>query len=118
MGDIRRGQVYFIYLDPCFGRELGGYKVRPVVVVSVNEINENARVISVVPGSTNDRFVRLNIVEVAPDRANNLPEKTYFQCHQIRSVDPGRMTSRPKGQLSRADFEKIEAALRLTLGLP
>jgi hypothetical protein len=26
--DVRRGQVYMVCLDPVFGREMGGFKIR------------------------------------------------------------------------------------------
>ena len=114
---IERGEVFFIHLDPVFGRELGGYKERPVVVVSINDIHRNTRLITIVPGTTT-AIDRPNIVGVTPDAGNRLREPTYFQCHQIRAVDQGRMTRRAAGRLSRVDVQRIESAIRTTLGLP
>jgi hypothetical protein len=42
---IARGERYFVYLDPAFGHELGGYKTRPVVVVSINDIHRKTGVV-------------------------------------------------------------------------
>ena len=39
MAYVRRGEVYMVCLDPVFGREMGGFKPRPVVVVSIDDIN-------------------------------------------------------------------------------
>lgn len=116
--EIQRGDVYFIFLDPGFGRELGGYKTRPVVVVSIADIHQKTRLVTVVPGtSTPSHFG--NVVEVKGDQQNGLnrSDPTYFQCHQVRAVDQGRMTAHPIGWLSRPDFERVLAALRRGLGV-
>jgi mRNA-degrading endonuclease toxin of MazEF toxin-antitoxin module len=114
---IERGEVYWVYLDPVFGREIGGYKVRPVAVVSINDIHRNTRLVTVIPGTTT-AINRPNVVEVTPDSSNALRETTYFQCHQIRAVDQGRMTGRATGRLSKGDLQRIEAAIRTSIGLP
>lgn len=117
---IERGDIFFVHLDPAFGREIGGYKTRPVVVVSINDIHQNTRIVAVVSGTTRDRQRPLqNIVHVAPSSINGLNEDTFFQCHQVRAIDQGRMTSaEPVGYLSKADFNRIGVALRHSLGLP
>jgi mRNA-degrading endonuclease toxin of MazEF toxin-antitoxin module len=120
---IRRGEIYFVHLDPCFGREIGGYKSRPVVVVSIEAIHQKTRIVAVVPGtSTQSPFPIENVVPVDGTLANGLLPKgqtnamTFFQCHQIRAVDQGRMTSRPAGRLSEKDFRRIETAVWTSLG--
>jgi mRNA-degrading endonuclease toxin of MazEF toxin-antitoxin module len=113
---ISQGEIYFVHLDPTFGREIGGYKVRPVLVVSINDIHQRTRIVAVVPGTTTVSAFP-NVVRIDRTESNRLPEATYFQCHQIRAVDQGRMTSGPIGRVSRADFERVQEALRLSLGL-
>src|SRR6266700_2200708 len=113
---IQRGDVYFIFLDPSFGREIGGYKIRPVVVMSINDVHQQTRIVAVVPGTTTHSAYP-NVARIDPASGNGLKEPTYFQCHQIRAVDQGRMTSYRVGQLSVADFRKVEAAVRHSLGL-
>lgn len=113
---IEQGELYFIFLDPGFGRETGGYKERPVVVVSINDIHQKTRIVAVVPGTTTPS-PHQNVIRVEPSRENGLKEPTFFQCHQIKAVDQGRMTRRHIGRVSRADFQNIQRALRHTLGL-
>lgn len=116
---IERGQIYFIFLDPAFGREIGGFKTRPVVVVSANDSHQNTRIVAIVPGTTTGRRTPTpREVKVNPESTNQLREATYFQCNQVRAVDQGRMTGPAIGRLSRADLLKIEDALRISLGLP
>jgi mRNA-degrading endonuclease toxin of MazEF toxin-antitoxin module len=114
---ISRGEIYFVYLDPAFGREIGGYKHRPVVVVSINDIHQGTRIVSIVPGTTTP-YQAQNIVKVERTAQNRLQETTFFQCHQLRAIDQGRMTSRSIGRLSDDDFKRIEQAIRHSLGLP
>lgn len=119
---IERGEVYFIYLDPTFGREIGGYKTRPVVVASINDLHQRTRIVTVVPGtsvaerekSSDSTFP--NVVRVVHIHGTGLSGPTDFLCHQVRAVDQGRMTSRAIGRVSREDLRRIEAALRHTLG--
>ena len=113
---IARGELYFVHLDPVFGREMGGYKVRPVVVISIDGIHQSTRVVAVIPG-TSTPSPHANVVKIDPDGDNRLAGVTYFQCQQVRSVDQGRMTSRAVGRLSQRDLRRIEDGLRYTLGL-
>ena len=114
-----RGEVYEVCLDPVFGREIGGFKLRPVLIVSINDINDRTRVVTVIPGTSTPRPGSdfRNIVTVEPDNTNGLRKPTHFQCHQIRAIERGRFTARPLGCLSRSDFARIEKALAFCMGL-
>ena len=113
---IRRGDVFFIDLDPTIGHEIGGNKARPVVVISINDIHQKTRLVAVVPGTTTESDFR-NVAEVAGTGSNGLTKMTYFQGHQIRRIDQMRITSPRIGRLSDADFRKVEAAVKHSLGL-
>lgn len=117
---IFRGEVYFIQLGPTQGRELNS-KRRPVVVLSVDEINTRPLVVVVIPGTslkTSGRTVYWNEVRIAPSTENGLTADTVFQCHQIKAVDHGRFTADPVGTLSDPDLDAIEQTVMLCLGLP
>ena len=47
---IRRGEIYFVDLNPVRGREQAGQ--RPVLVLSVDEINRLPLVVTVVVGTS------------------------------------------------------------------
>ena len=114
---VERGEIYFVYLDPAFGREAGGYKVRPVVVLSINDINNKPLVVTVVPGTSKvDRRYR-NTVVVPPTTENGLTADTSFECHQLRAIDKGRLTGRSIGRLSQQHLRQIEEAVKYSLGL-
>ena len=46
---MKRGEIYFVTLDPVLGREQNGR--RPVLVVSIDAINSAPLVVTVVPGT-------------------------------------------------------------------
>jgi len=113
---IRRGQIYFVNLNPVQGREQSGQ--RPVLVLSVNEINVFPLVVTVVVG-TKGANVRQNYptnVRVTPEESG-LALETVFLGFQIRSLDPNRFLSEPAGELSAFKMAEVEIAVRYCLGL-
>ena len=112
---ISRGSVYFVNLDPTCGREQAGR--RPVLVISVDSINRQPLVVTVVVGTDAAKIPHdypTNIRVTARESA--LPKDTVFLCFQVRSLDPGRFGS-PAGALPEARMADVERALRLALGL-
>ncbi|MGA2067009.1 MAG: type II toxin-antitoxin system PemK/MazF family toxin [Thermoguttaceae bacterium] len=116
---IQRGQVFFVDLDPVVGREIGGRKARPVVVLSINDINAKPLVVTVVPGTkAADKPVNFpNVVVVDPSPGNGLRVQTAFRCEQIRAIEHSRFGFRPIGRLSPTDITSIEDAVKFSLGL-
>jgi mRNA interferase MazF len=116
---ILRGEVYFVELGPTRGRELDDER-RPVVVVSINDINNKPLVVTIVPGKTHKPgksvFVK-NEVKVEPNPENGLETPTLFQCMQIKALDHSRFDRDPVGSLSAAQLSDIERALKRCLGL-
>ena len=115
---VYRGEIYYVYLDPVFGHEIGGYKTRPVAVISINDLNTKSGVLVVIPGSTagtKPSHFR-NVVIVAPTPANGLQNDTLFDCRHLRGIDPGRLTSRAIGRLSSDDLLRLEEAVKYCLG--
>src|SRR5208337_4908477 len=76
---IERGQLSFVFLDPVFGKEIGGYKTRPVVVISINDLNTKGLPVLVVPGTSAERKPDhfKNVVRVEPTRENGLKNRDF-----------------------------------------
>lgn len=113
---MKRGEIYFVNLNPVRGREQAGK--RPVLVVSVDAINRLPLVVTVVTGSKASNFQRdfpTNVRVTAVE--SGLPEDTVFLCFQLRSIDASRFTSKPVGSLSNKTMREIEDTLRYCLGL-
>jgi mRNA interferase MazF len=113
---IRRGEVYFLNLNPVQGREQAGQ--RPVLVLSIDPINRLPLVVTVVIGTKGDNVPRDYPTNVRVSPADSgLPLETVFLCFQIRSLDASRFTGTPAGKVSGHVLEQIEDAVRYCLGL-
>jgi len=113
---IKRGEIYFVDLNPTKGREQSGNL--PVLVLSVNSINRLPLVITAVVGTKGENVPHdfpTNVC-VSPHNSGLLIE-TVFLCFQIRSIDSKRFPEKPAGRLSAEILRKIEDATRHCLGL-
>ena len=114
---IKRAEIYWVNLDPVIGHEIGGGKLRPVAVISIEAIHQNTGITMVVPGSgTKPRQDYPNVVAVDPDGRNGLSKRTFFQCHHVRAIDQERMTTGSTGRLSARDFDRVLGAVLRCLG--
>ncbi len=119
---ISRGNIYFVNLDPARGREQAGR--RPVLVVSVDSINRQPLVVTVVVGTdaANLRHDYPSNVRLTA-RETGLAMDTVFLCFQVRSLDPSRLMDPragapvPAGSAPAARMADVERAMRLVLGL-
>lgn len=118
---IRRGDIYFVDLDPPRGREQKGR--RPVLVVSVDAINAQPVVVTFVVGTDAANVPRDYPVNArVPATQSGLPKDTVFLCFQVRSLDPARFRTpagelSPAGRLSPEHMQPVDDALRKALGL-
>jgi len=117
---IRRGDIYFVNLNPVKGHEQAGY--RPVLVVSSDAINKQPLVVTVVVGTDAQNIPKdypTNVRVSAKD--SGLPMDTVFLCFQIRSLDPNRFIdqqtkqSRFAGTMPPDRMNEVMRALRIVL---
>jgi mRNA interferase MazF len=113
---IQRGDIYFVNLNPVQGREQAGH--RPVLVLSINAINQLPLVVTGVVGTKGENITRdyPTNVRLLPE-ATGLPMETVFLCFQLRSLDPKRFLGSPAGRVSGEALQRIENAVRYCLGL-
>lgn len=108
--EIHRGDVYYADLFGASGSEQGG--VRPVVVVQNN---------------TGNHFSPTVIVATLTSRENKKPLPTHAKVvvrgkenivllEQLRTIDSHRLFSKI-GKVPLSEMEKINAALKISLGL-
>ena len=113
---IRRGEIYFVNLDPTRGREQAGS--RPVLVLSADAVNSLPLVVTVVVGTKGANIAKdykTNVRVLANE--SGLPHETVFMGFQIRSLDASRFPATPAGKLTGPALAKVEAAVRLCLQL-
>jgi mRNA interferase MazF len=113
---IRRGEVYFVDLDPVQGKEQAG--MRPVLVVSIDAINQLPLVVTVVVGTKGANVPRDYKTNVrVPTSDSGLSMETVFLCFQLRSLDANRFPPAPAGYLAGRTMKIIERTIRYCLGL-
>jgi mRNA interferase MazF len=105
----RRGDVYWVALDPALGTEI--HKSRPAVIVSNDSCNRYGSRVVVLP-------VTSNVSSLYPGEARiqvrGKPARVLGD--QIRSIDKTRLRGRV-ATLSRDELQDVEEAVRITLGL-
>ena len=110
----RRGEVYLVSFDPTFGHEI--QKTRPAVVIQ-NDVSNQYSPITIVAAISSHfsepPFPREVVIEPAD---SGLPKRSAVIVNQIRSVDRRRL-GKKVGRLSRQDMERVDEAIRISLGL-
>lgn len=92
---MKRGELYWARLSPRSGSEQRGR--RPVIVVSNDGFNEvpTWRSIIVIPVTTSDRRAgRGPTVVPLASPETGLPQKSFAVCHQITTLDRGKLEQR------------------------
>lgn len=113
---IRRGQIYFVNLDPTLGREQSGQ--RPVLVLSIDEINNRPLTVTVIVGTKGANASRNYPTNVrVPAEVSGLPLETVFLGFQVRSIDRSRFPAQASGKLPAEWMQRVEVAVKYCLGL-
>lgn len=97
-GEVRRGDVVLVELNPTRGGEI--QKTRPCLVVSPDELNDHIRTYIVAPLTTGGHPYPFRI----PCRFQG--KSGHVVLDQIRTVDHERLAKR-LGQISPAVLEKV-----------
>ena len=110
---IKRGEIYWVNLDPTIGSEIR--KTRPAVVVSNDINNLHAQTVTVVPLSSS--IGKVHPFEVLlPAGLTGTREESKAKANQIRTVDKQRL-GKSAGLVTAGLMEKLDEALRLHLDL-
>jgi mRNA interferase MazF len=115
---MRRGEIYWVDLDPVVGSEAD--KKRPAIIVSNDEANRTAErlgrgVVSVIPVTSNTTHVWPFQVRLSANETG-LRFDSKAQAEQVRSVDIARVGNR-LGKIPPERALEIDAALRVHLAL-
>jgi mRNA interferase MazF len=104
----RRGDLFWVSLDPARGTEIR--KTRPAVVVSNDSCNKYGARVIVLPVTSNveSLYPGEALIEIKHRPARVLGD-------QMRSLDKSRLGSRI-GTLSPAELSAVEEAILITLG--
>jgi len=114
-GDVVRGDVVEVNLDPTVGTEIK--KTRPCVVVQNNVGNKYSRRTIIVPATDAEHVAKpfaIHVLVTAGDGGFSKP--SVVLCDQIRAVDKSRLV-RTLGRLSSSTMARLDAALKISLAL-
>ena len=110
----KRGEVYLVTFDPTVGHEI--QKTRPAVIIQ-NDISNRHSPMTIVAAMSSQfsdpPFPREIIIE---PHESGLPKRSAAILNQIRSVDRQRLGKRV-GRLSAESMQRIDEALKISLGL-
>jgi len=110
----RRGEIYLVRFDPTVGHEI--QKTRPAVVIQ-NDVSNQYSPITIVAAISSQfsdpPFPREVVIE---SEESGLPKRSAVIANQIRSVDRLRLQKKI-GRLSRPSMERVDAAIKISLGL-
>lgn len=105
----RRGDVWWVALDPTLGSEIR--KTRPCVVMGTNVLNERRLTVVIVPLSSGSQAAPPLLVPVVC-----AGRRAVAVIDQVRAVTKERFTRR-LGELSPEELAAVEDGLRLVLEL-
>lgn len=112
---MKRGEVYWVRLDPIEGSEQAG--TRPGVIVSRNAINQYSPVVVICPLTSARLLTRLypsDVLVQAPE--GGLQVDSVVLTLQVRAVAKSRLQQR-LGQLEPDTMAQVDRALKITLDL-
>ena len=111
--DIKKGDIYWVNLNPIKGSEIG--KTRPAVIVSNDVNNRFADTVTIVPLTTSTERVYPFEVMIRKN-TGNLKEDVKAKANQIRTVDKKRIAEKI-GSLPKNILDEIAKAIKIHLDI-
>lgn len=108
-----RGEVYWAEFDPVRGSEVG--KTRPALVIQNDPGNRNSNSTIVAAISSRYDGRERPFLVTLPD--GTLSKDSIVNCAHIRTMDKSRLKPGPIAVLDPVTMARVDAALRVSLGL-
>lgn len=110
-----RGQIWLVDFSPRIGSEMGS--PHPALVLSRDDVGVLPLRVVVPVTSWQARFANVPwMIEITPDAANGLKNRSVLDCFQPRSFDVKRFVE-PWGQLDPATVERAAITVAKVLGV-
>ena len=106
---MRRGDVWWVALDPTVGGEIR--KARPAIIISNDMWNARSNRVQIVPVTSRTRRV-----EPSEALVNVLGGLSKAVADQLRTIDKSRLRGHV-GRLTDAEMQAVEHAVRYQLDL-
>ncbi len=115
MSSPKRGDIYWINLDPTIGAEIK--KTRPGVIISPNAANQSGPLLIVAP-ITKAEGKKVHFHEILlPKETANLQYDSKIKVFQLRCVDKKRLSKSKIGSISMDQIKKLDEKIRIVTGL-
>jgi mRNA interferase MazF len=113
---VNRGEVYWTTLPAEQGSAQYGY--RPVIIVSNDKFNQDARwrTVIVVAVTRSQSLQNMGTVVALPKGIAHLPDDSFALCHQLFVLDKNTLTNLI-GMLPNNYLRDLEAALKVAIYL-
>jgi mRNA interferase MazF len=113
--NIKRGDILLINLDPVKGSEQG--RVRPCLVVQSDLFNKYSPTTIIVPITSHlpDKNYPQTIIIDRKD--SGLDKNSSFLCNQVRTISIKERTISRIGKLNLGAMNRVDEALKISLGL-
>jgi mRNA interferase MazF len=106
---MKQGEIWYINLDPTVGAEIK--KTRPAIIVNDNALGKLPLKIIVPITDWKERYeIAPWMVNLFPDKENNLSKESAADCFQVRSLSENRFTKKI-GKIGYKKLEEIKEAL-------
>jgi mRNA interferase MazF len=110
----RRGEIYYVDLDPIVGSEQGGH--RPALILQ-NDVGNQYSPVTIVAAITTRPAARPRPIDVLiQPGSSGLQAPSRILLNQIRTIDRRRM-GRYVGQLTAEEMTRVEEAIKISFGL-
>ena len=112
MREIKKGDIYYVDLDPVIGSEQGG--VRPVVILQ-NDIGNKfspTTIVAAITSKCDKTEMPTHVVVKVP----GLSRTSLILLEQVRTIDKKRIRSYIN-TLDKNEIEQVNRALAVSLGL-
>lgn len=110
---IKRGEIWLADLRPGTGWEIT--KKRPVLIISVDAINNNLQTIIVIPISSQKPQENVEAV-LLPHTNSGLKKDSALLTASIRAIDKSRLIKKI-GRATKSQLQEVNEALKLVLGI-
>ncbi len=111
---VKRGDIFYADLSPVIGSEQGG--IRPVIIIQNDIGNKYSPTVIVAAITSQINKAKLPThVEISSEEYG-LNKDSVVLLEQVRTLDKKRLKEKI-GHMTDSDMEKVDRALRISIGL-
>ena len=111
----KRGEIYWVNLDPTIGSEIK--KVRPCVIISPDAANRSGPLVIVAPITKMEKKKIFFHEILLPKGTSNFPHDSKIKVFQLRCIDQKRLQKKRIGSLPEDLMGNLDEKIKIVTGL-